>query len=552
MELSLLNLPSEIILQISAELDVQSLSLLIQTTRRLFYVLDYLLYTKALTHERERGVSVLVWAARENRVSTVEKILARGINNIAHKDRFGALYHASESGHEHVVRLLLATVPDPDIDRPELRCIAHAEPEVVINLLGAGMNPYIDIVSTALDGAARSGHLNVVRMLIESGVDLQANCEALPAAAAAGHDTIVQLLLASGMDRHETAVAYALRASAHAGYTSTVEILLLAYRVHGAPPSQALENALDAGHESVVKAILSAAHEVHGFDTEMLSRMLFPATRSGLTGIVQLLLSAIESPPSQKELVKLLQNAARYGQVSILRLLLDSAEGYPAEDVLPAVLVAGVETGTIETVQLLLEKGAAQYSNHLPKETPILVASRRGHAAITDLFINRGADMATCDAMGWTALHYAAARGHFEVARVLLRAGIDVSIRNVIGETALHLAANRGATSVSHELVKYGIGINIRNNRQYTALHMAAGEGHEEIVWLLIHAGADISAQNPAGWTPIDLAAIRGHASITGMPLCAGGLDDSTDNVQSVLASMAVKTSSHTKWVSRR
>ena len=551
MVLALLSFPNEIVHLIAEHLDPQSLVSLMQTSRWFARTFESLLYHKALTYKREDDFSVLVWAAEENRLSVVNKILDIGMQNISHKHRFLALYRSSQHGHEDVVRRLLATVPEPDADRPELRCIAYAEPDVVIQLLMAGMNPYVDIVSTALDGAAKAGRLNVVRMLIEFGVDLNGQSDALPGAAGGGHEAVVRLLLASGAGKQPNDISHSLRASAHAGHTSIVQTLLPLCGPEG-PPFQALENAIAGGHEGTVKAILFAPREGDGFPAEMLLRAFPTAVRLGYTGIVQLLLDAMGSPPPLHPLIKLLESAARYGHASILRILLDTAGGYPPGDYFPKTLVSATETGRQDIVRLLLECGAAQYIDCPQKDPPLLVAARRGHVAVTELLLGSGADISASDMKGWTGLHEAAFRGHLEVIRILLRAGIDVSVRNFFGETALHRAAVRGATSVARELIGYGIGIDLRDNRQYTALHMAAYEGNEDIVQVLVHAGADTSLQNPVGWTPLDLAAIRGNKSIVAFLLATDGLDASEENVQTVLASITAKTSFYNQMASLR
>jgi ankyrin repeat protein len=543
-EPSLSSLPSEILFLTCADLPVHDINALSQTSRKFAYLLDSLLYAKAATHTCKDGMAVLVWAAREGRLSVVEKILGQGLTNIAHKDRFLALYQSAEQGHEEIVRRLLATLPDPDANRPELRCIAHAEPAVVIQLLVAGMNPYIDIASTALDGAARAGHLNVVRLLLDSGVDLKSHSDALPAAATAGHEEVVRLLLASGMSQFPSTISYALRAAAHAGHTSLVKLLLESYAPYGAPPFQALENALDAGHEGVVEAILSVDR---GICEKSVARALSSAALAGRPGMVRILLDAMTSPPSQSSVARLLRNAARYGHEATVKVLLEVITEEFAAEVLPSVLFEAAETGRSAIVRLLLDAGADPSAGPQPSEIPLSAAARRGHVEVAKILIAKGAKLDAETPNGWTPIHEAAMKGHFEVVRLLLDAGIHPSFTNYRGETALHRAAFGGYPSVVQELLNSGVNVDLRDGRQLTALHMAAYEGREEVVRLLVQAGADVSVQNPVGWTPLDLAAMRGHAPSVKLLLSTSGLDASEENVKSVLASIAEKTSTYTE-----
>ena len=70
------------------------------------------------------------------------------------------------------------------------------------------------------------------------------------------------------------------------------------------------------------------------------------------------------------------------------------------------------------------------------------------------LLLEKGADIATVDGQGSSALHWAAGRGHKDMVALLLDKGADVAVPNNWGETALHWATDRGHKDVATLLEK--------------------------------------------------------------------------------------------------
>ena len=85
------------------------------------------------------------------------------------------------------------------------------------------------------------------------------------------------------------------------------------------------------------------------------------------------------------------------------------------------------------------------------KESPLCVASRRGHTGIVAELLAAGASVNAADEVGETPLHKAAEYGHEPTLKALLAAGADPSLAAGHGGTALD-AAVAGASS------KQGVG----------------------------------------------------------------------------------------------
>ena len=82
-------------------------------------------------------------------------------------------------------------------------------------------------------------------------------------------------------------------------------------------------------------------------------------------------------------------------------------------------------------------------------ETPVMVASRSGYAAIVELLIAKGGNVNAHGARGQTALMWAAAQKHPDVVKVLLAHGADVHARSEVWSEVMavpphgHLEYNR-------------------------------------------------------------------------------------------------------------
>ena len=92
--------------------------------------------------------------------------------------------------------------------------------------------------------------------------------------------------------------------------------------------------------------------------------------------------------------------------------------------------------------------------------TPLLYASREGHAAIVAMLLERGADVRRAKRNGETPLLLAAEAGHAGIVRLLVSRGADVgAARKSSGETALTRAAEMGHEEVVGILTAAATGV---------------------------------------------------------------------------------------------
>jgi ankyrin repeat protein len=175
--------------------------------------------------------------------------------------------------------------------------------------------------------------------------------------------------------------------------------------------------------------------------------------------------------------------------------------------------------------------------------TPLFVAAQFGHAEVTRLLLNSGANIEVSNDDGATPLRMAAAGGHVGATKTLIEAGAVVDTATKDGRTPLFLASKNGHAGDA-DAVKSGtctigllLGAGAEVNRAaddeglggvMTPLIYAAAEGHESVVLALLAAGASAQGQKAADFARKaghhGVAAILAHATVAGnVPTLGGG-----------------------------
>ena len=144
--------------------------------------------------------------------------------------------------------------------------------------------------------------------------------------------------------------------------------------------------------------------------------------------------------------------------------------------------------------------------------------------------LSKGADVNAKDSLGTTPLMYASARGNAEVTEILLHSNADTSVLCHRGSTALHRAAFIGRPRIVKQILKYSqISINTlsRQRLNRTALTLAIVKGHMNVVKaLLTHKSIDVNLESRGGQTALSLAATVGHLDIVNLLLeCKAQMD---------------------------
>ncbi len=160
-----------------------------------------------------------------------------------------------------------------------------------------------------------------------------------------------------------------------------------------------------------------------------------------------------------------------------------------------------------------------------PSSSPVADAARRGDRDAVRTLLKLGADVSGAHGDGMTALHWAAERGDAAMTEMLVYAGANVAAVTRIGQyTALHLGSQAGSAPVVQALLKAGASVAARTtNTGVTALHLAAAAGNADVVRMLLDGGADVNARESEwGQTPLIFAAAQNRVDALHVLLARG------------------------------
>ena len=173
--------------------------------------------------------------------------------------------------------------------------------------------------------------------------------------------------------------------------------------------------------------------------------------------------------------------------------------------------------GHIDCVNCLLELNADPTLRDASGQTALLIAARRGHAAVVQRLC-----LASTKVQFWEAMADAEARGHAECVTVMrehaAREQVDVIGSPLTLPYAVATATIQGLTSTMRGWLDAGGHINAQERLHGTTLLACVCMCDQELIGdidLLIRRGASIDLKDKRGHSPLELSSINGHARIT-------------------------------------
>lgn len=231
-----------------------------------------------------------------------------------------------------------------------------------------------------------------------------------------------------------------------------------------------------------------------------------------------------------------------------------------------------VLAGDIKRVNWLLNKGADIDSRDAQGYTPLQTAARNRREEVISALLEKSASVNSADADGYVALHYAVLRNHGPSVTALAKGGADLDRRTPTGYTPLALAIIEDKFKAAIALIKSGAPLETAvGDAGLTPLMLAAGKesrvmtmqagvtrvhkynprdpGHLEVAHALVEGGASVNAVSKSGVTALLLAAAHNNTPIVGL-LAEAGADRSVKTSDGLTAADLARRSGNTAVVS--
>jgi ankyrin repeat protein len=271
-----------------------------------------------------------------------------------------------------------------------------------------------------------------------------------------------------------------------------------AYAADPAPRDTRLVQAVKAGNSAEAAALLARRVDVNGAEADGTTPLHWAVRNDDVTLVDRLLRAGADA-----------KTANRYG-------------------ITPIVLAC--ENGSAAVVERLLKAGVSANATMPLGETALHTCARTGKPEAAKILIAHGASIDAGESWrGQTPLMWAAAEGHAGMTRLLIEAGADVNARSAVvtwerqrtseprdkwlppgGFTPLLFAARDGRVAAARVLLEHGADINVVDPDRHTALILALINGHFDVAGVLIDKGIDVNMEDKVGRTAL-MAAVDAH-----------------------------------------
>ncbi|GFP56049.1 putative ankyrin repeat protein L93 [Trichoderma asperellum] len=408
------------------------------------------------------------------------------------------LRHATDNRRKSVTKLFL------DNGAQMHDCLARVAEQgdaAIVGLLldhGAETNTLAGKLESALRAALWGGHLDVLKLLLSRGADVNSpfrKTQYKPKSGRLGRGQshtadCLRFLFDNGagvdMDANSSLTA-ALYVSIRFGYRKVSQLLL---------DQGANVNELAGQDDYPLQTAIAQPDPDVEFIKYLLNLDADPNAQGGNFG------TALQAACAHASLI----NKKEFDEV--IKLLLDKGAD---------VSIQGGEYGTAlqaacwnhfvpnYIVQMLLEKGAdvnaqgGKYGNAVQAACLARFDQAR-NLEVLQLLLNHGADVHATGGYYGTALQAACVEQYRDIVRFLINHGVVVNAQGGQYGTALQAACAVGDLWIAHLLLDNGADVNVEGGYYGTALQAACAGGHTQLVRLLLKHGADIHARNNGAW----------------------------------------------------
>ncbi|RDW59137.1 hypothetical protein BP5796_12061 [Coleophoma crateriformis] len=483
-----------------------------------FRVFNWLMRLPTLEKNQDIMDEAFIYSAGNAHIKMAELLLDAGAN-------LESVNHARNTALQQTLRHLS---PDARGGMPHWLHFHHPsnigtdeDLKAVVRMLimrGADVNAAEKNTSTPLQIACLQDDVSLVNLLLSNGAEV--NAAVLQSSVAAGqlHMPIIEIILGR------------LEANDEIDPKDYDRAMETALQYIGNPQpftmGDTLADVMNSGAGAVVKRLLKKEMAIDVSDTRY--GFLFQAAilNNDSELFETLLARGIDVNMEGHYYGTALQCACRVGNLEFVRRLIKAGadvcfHGGEHETCLQAAVLGG----NLTIVQELLRCGAdpdvaVEFLGHV-----LFTACKEGHSEIVKLLVKvhgcdpnmKGMfkDHGSWATVGFeTPLHMATVKGHALVVQTLLENGADISYEGAESGQALHLAAYEGQEAVVKVLLNKGANVNAVGGNYGTALAAAASGAQIHIVKVLLDKGADVNAVGGRYGTALVAAVSCGQTAI--------------------------------------
>jgi ankyrin repeat protein len=238
--------------------------------------------------------------------------------------------------------------------------------------------------------------------------------------------------------------------AAHHGHLNVVKLLLESgadVNLRTSMNQSPLDVASVGGNHEVTRYLADHMGVTNPLDGIDVTRFENRVTTSESSGIV----NPTNMPLPGGLTITSLHDASAEGSVEIVRSLLDQGVDVNQRDAYHrTALHMASQKGKLEVAKLLIKYGADVNCRDKEGWTPLHVASRFGYCDIAELLLDHSADVNVTQQDLFTPLHLASWSSNLKVVRLLLKRGANIHVRNIDGRTPYALASRRG----DHDIIR--------------------------------------------------------------------------------------------------